>query len=60
MGLSQQEYYSGLPFPTPGNLSYSGIKPTFLASPVLTDSLPTAPPGKPLLIKKTKQNKTLR
>ena len=37
MGLSQQEHYSGLPFPTPGNLSDSGIEPTFLASPVLTD-----------------------
>ena len=37
MEFSRQEYWSGLPFPTPGNLSDSGIEPTFLASPVLTD-----------------------
>ena len=28
MGLSQQEYWSGLPFPTPGDLPDPGIKPT--------------------------------
>ena len=27
MGFSRQEYWSGLPFPSPGNLSNSGIKP---------------------------------
>ena len=32
MGFSRQEYWSGLPFPTPGNLPNPGIKP---ASPVL-------------------------
>ena len=27
-GFSRQEYWSGLPFPTPGDLSNPGIKPT--------------------------------
>ena len=35
MGFSRQEYWSGLPFPSPGDLSDSGIEPTFLASPAL-------------------------
>ena len=33
----RQEYWSGLPFPTPGDLPDPGIKPTSLASPALTD-----------------------
>ena len=32
-GFSRQEYWSGLPFPSPGNLPDPGIKPTSLASP---------------------------
>ena len=45
MGFSSQEYWSGLPFPSPGNLSDPGIK---LWSPALkVDSLPTEAPGKP-------------
>ena len=35
MGFSRQEYWSGLPFPSPGNLPYPGIKPTSLESPAL-------------------------
>ena len=35
MELSKQEYWSGLPFPTPGDLPDSGIKPTYLACPAL-------------------------
>ena len=35
MEFSRQEYWSGLPFPTPGDLSDPGIKPTFLPSPAL-------------------------
>ena len=31
MGFSRQEYWSGLPFPPPGDLPHSGIE---LASPV--------------------------
>ena len=42
MGLSKQEYWSGLPFPSSGNLPDPGIKPM---SPVLQeDSLPSEPP----------------
>ena len=33
MGFARQEYRSGLPFPSPGNLPDPGIKPTSLASP---------------------------
>ena len=46
MGFSRQKYWSGLPFPSPGDLLNSGIKP---ASPELqVDSFTTDPPGKPL------------
>ena len=39
MGFSGQEYWSGLPFPSPGDLSDPGIEPR---SPALqADSLPT-------------------
>ena len=31
MGFSRQEYWSGLPFPTPGDLPGLGIKPAPLA-----------------------------
>ena len=34
-GILQQEYQSGLPFPSPGDLPYPGIKPTALMSPAL-------------------------
>ena len=35
MGFLRQEYWSGLPFPTPGDLPDPGIKPVSLASPAL-------------------------
>ena len=35
MGFSRQEYWSGLPFPSPGDLPDPGIKPTCLLSPAL-------------------------
>ena len=42
MGLPRQEYWNGLPFPPPGDLSDTGIKPTNTVSPVLADgSFPT-------------------
>ena len=44
MGFSRQEYWSGLPFPSPGDLHNSGIErrsPTFQA-----DALTSEPPGK--------------
>jgi len=36
--FSRQDYWSGLPFPTPGDLSYSGIESTSLLSPALAGS----------------------
>ena len=35
MGFPSQEYWSGLPFPSPGDLSDPEIEPTFLVSPAL-------------------------
>ena len=37
MEPSNQEYLSGLPFPSLGNLLDPGIEPEFLASPALID-----------------------
>ena len=37
MEFSRQEYWSGLPFPTPEDLPDPGIKPSFLMSPALAD-----------------------
>ena len=46
MGFSRQEYWSGLPFPSPGDLPDSGIEP---GSPTLqADALTSEPPGEPL------------
>ena len=45
MGFSRQEYWSGLPFPSPGDLPDPGIKPGSLS--FQTDSLASEPPGKP-------------
>ena len=51
MEFSRQEYWSGLPFPPLGDLSYPGIKPTSLA---LADVfIITARPGKTIPIEKT-------
>ena len=44
MGFSRQEYWSGLPFSSPGDLSDPGIKPG--SSALQANSLPTEPPGK--------------
>ena len=46
MGFSRQEYWSGLPFLSLGDLSNPGIEPRFPA--FQADSLPSEPPGKPL------------
>ena len=44
MEFFRQEYWSGLPFPSPGDLPYPGIKPR---SPELqADALLSEPPGK--------------
>ena len=46
----RQEYWSGLPFPSPGDLYKSGIEPVSLASPALAGRLfTTEPQGKPVL-----------
>ena len=45
MGFPRQEYWSGLPIPSPGDLPNPGIQPV---SPAFqADSLPSEPPGKP-------------
>ena len=35
MGFSRQEYWSGLPFPSPGDLPHPGVEPVSLMSPAL-------------------------
>ena len=45
MEFSRPEYWSGQPFPSPGDLPNPGIEPRY---PTLQpDSLPAEPPGKP-------------
>ena len=47
-GFSRQEYWSGLPFPSPGDLPNPGIEPVFLVSPALAGRfLTTVPPEEP-------------
>ena len=49
MGFSRQDYWSGLPCPSPGDLPHPGIKPR---SPTLqADALTSEPPGKPKIRK---------
>ena len=50
MGFSRQEYWSGVPFPSPGDLPDPGIKPGCLLCLLYwrAGSLLLAPPGKPL------------
>ena len=49
MGFSRQEYWSGLPFPPPGDLPDLGIKPVSLEAPSLAGEIfTTEPPGKAL------------
>ena len=48
LGFSRQKYWSGFPFPSPGDLPNPGIE---ARSPALqADTLPSEPPGKPLII----------
>ena len=44
MGFSRQEYWSGLPHPSPGDLPEPGIEPGSSASQA--GALPSEPPGK--------------
>ena len=48
MEFSRQEYWSGLPFPSPGDLPNPGIEPR--SPPLQADSLPTEPQGRPNII----------
>ena len=50
MGFSSQEYWSGLPFPSPGDLPHPGIEPASLTPNLYwqVGCLPLAPPGKPM------------
>ena len=46
MEFSRQEYWTGLPFPSPGDIPNAGMEPR---SPALqADALPSEPPGKPI------------
>ena len=46
IGFSRQEDWSGLPFPSPGDLPDPGIEPG--SSALQADTLPSEPLGKPL------------
>ena len=55
LGFPGQEYWSGLPFPSPGDLPDPGIEPSSPASPALEGRFfTTEPPGKPILQYKIK------
>ena len=57
MGIIQEEHWSGLPFPSPGELSNPGIEPR---SPTLwADTSTSEPPGLlPVLWEHTKDEKS--
>ena len=58
MGFPRQEYRSGLPFPTAGDLPNPGIEPESPAFPALAGGFFTsAPPGKPFVYTLTHQFK---
>ena len=45
MGFSRQDYWSGVPLPSPGDLPNPGIEPWYPS--FQTGTLPSEPPGKP-------------
>ena len=48
MELPRQDYWSGVPFPTPGDLPDPGVEPKSLSFPALAGRFfTTEPPGKP-------------
>ena len=56
MGFSRQEYWSGLPFPSPGDLPDPVIE---LGSPALqADALLSEPPGKSIIMSTKKFKNT--
>ena len=58
MEFPRQEYWSGLPFPSPGDLPDLGIKPTSLLSHWQADSLPLSHQGSPKIHWKIKYKLT--
>ena len=51
MEFSRQEYWSELPFPSPGDIPHPGIEPSSLEAPSLTGGiLTTEQPGRPVYI----------
>ena len=51
MEFSSQDYWSGLPLPSPADLPDPGIEPTALASPALADGFfTTSTTWKPIII----------
>ena len=54
MGFPRQEYWSGLPFPSSGDLPSPGIEPRLPA--LQADCLPAEPPGKSLWVCLRRQN----
>ena len=48
MGFPRQEYWSGLPSPSPGDLPHPGIEPA--SSALAGRFFTTEPPGKPSLL----------
>ena len=57
MEFTRQEYWSGLPFPSPGNLSDPGIESTSLAFLALAcEFFTSVPPGSPTDIVRTELN----
>ena len=58
--LGGEEYWSGLPFPFPGDLPDSGIEPRSPAAPALqADSLPLSHQGSPRKRKHWKNGKAI-
>ena len=56
-GFSRQEYWSGLPFPSPGDLLDPGIE---LGSPALqADALTSEPPVKPIKLTQIDEKTTI-
>ena len=55
MEFSRQDYWSGLPFPSPGGLPDLGDEPESLT--VASGFFTTEPPGKPFLLIEASQKK---
>ena len=58
LGFSRQEYWSGLPLPSPGDLPTSEIEPGSLT--LQADALLSKPPGKPMINPQVKSYVTVK